>query len=310
MKVALDGVVLGGLFEMDPYLDEAGVEWVLTTLNGWWGSPGTRTRRTDRVTAPGAFRAAAYKGVRTIELGGVFTAPTHSGLLTRRAARQLAAICSDPADLYQFIVQDEVSTTCCYVELDGDVLTELRDNLAFSMRFSVQLAASDPRKFNLDWTSSTAPAISAGSSGIDAGGAGIDTSTAGISAGTSATPSAAETFGAGTADNPQVLQVNGPTGNFVVTNTSGSSSFSFRGQLGPTESLYLNLDGQPAYGVPGSEKPIPGHGALIGRTNARAAIAVRGGWPVLRPGGAATYLIAGSLGLNSALIVHSRGAWS
>jgi hypothetical protein len=262
------------------------------------------------VTAPGAFRAAAYKGVRTINLGGVFTSRTHSGLLTRRAARQLASVCSDPADLFKLTVRDEISTTCAYVELDGDVLTDLRDNLAFSMMFSVQLAATDPRKFNLDWISSTAPPISDGISGIDATGLGIDSTGLGIAAGTSARPASATVVGTGTADNPMVLQVNGPTDHFTITNTSGSSSFDFRGSLGASEALYINLDGLPAYGVPGTAKPIPGHGALIGTVNARAAIAVRGGWPVLRPGGTATYLISGSLGFGSALIVHSRGAWS
>lgn len=309
MKVTLDGVTLGGLFEPDPYVDEDGVEWVLTALNGWWGSPGTRTKRTDRITAPGAFRAAAYKGVRTIELGGVLTSDTHDGYLVRRAARQLAAICSDPADLYPLVVHDEVSKQCAYVELDGDVLTELRDNLAWSMRFSVQLAASDPRKFNEDWTTSAAPFVVEGFDGIATAGLGIISDAPGIATGTSPTPAIATTYGQGTAENPQVLQVNGPAENFTITNTSGGSSFGFRGQVGDQESLYINLDSLPAYGVPGSAKPIPGHGALIGRTNARAAMSVRGGWPVLLPGSLASYLISGSLGYGSALIVHSRGAW-
>lgn len=310
MIVSLDGVTLGGLMEPDPYVDDQGVEWVLTTLGGWWGSPGTRTKRTDRVTAPGAFRAAAYKGVRTIELGGVLTSVTQDPYLTARAVRQLAAVCSDPADLYPLVVQDPVSRQCAYVELDGDVLTDLRDNLPWSMRFSVQLAASDPRKFNEDWTTSTAPFVVEGVDGIETAGLGIITASPGIATGTSATPAIATAYGQGTALNPQVLQVIGPAANFTVTNVSAGSIFGFRGQVGLNESLYINLDSLPAYGVPGSAKPIPGHGALIGRSNARADLSVRGGWPVLYPGGVSSYLISGSLGFGSALIVHSRGAWA
>lgn len=309
MKVTLDGVTLGGLFDGVPHEDAYGVEWVLTGLNGWWGSPGTKARRTDRIVGPGAYRAASYKKTRVLEVAGVFTVPTQSGYLARRAARQLAAMCSDPADLYLLTVQDEVSVTGAFVELDGDLLTDLRDNLGYSMRFSVQLAAPDPRKFNLDWTSTTAPALVEAVGGIDAGQPGIVSTGAGILAGVSPIPMLASAYGQGTADNPQVLQVIGPVGNVDITNNAGTSIISYRGRLGAGESLYINLDSLPAYGVPGAEEPIVGHGALIGRTNARAAVAIRGGWPVLTPQSVANYLITGQLGVGSSLVVHSRGAW-
>jgi hypothetical protein len=310
VNVTLDNLTLGGLFEPDSFVDTDDVEWTLTALNGWWGSPGTKTRRSDRSIAPGAYRAAAYKGVRTIEVGGVFTAQTHSGLSTRRAARQLAALCSDPSDLYKLTVTDEVSQTCAYVELDGEVLTELRDNLSWSMRFSVQLAAPDPRKFDLGWVTHVAPVSSDGTGGIVATDPGIDTDVLGILSGTPDTLPIAQVEGKGTADNPVVLQVLGPTGAFEIVNTSGTSTIGFGGQLGTGESLYLNLDPQTVYNVPGLDIPIPGHGAVVGTTSARAAISVRGGWPVLTAGGLASYLISGSLGSGSALLAHTRGAWS
>jgi hypothetical protein len=310
VKVSLDGMTLGGLFEPDPYVDDLGVEWILTALNGWWGSPGTRTKRTDRIAGPGAFRAAAYKGVRVIELGGVLTATTQSGYLARRAARQLSGVCSDPADLYPLVVQDELSQTCAYVELDGEILVGLRDNLGFSMAFSMQLAATDPRRFNVDWTTSTTPFSIEGSGGIVSTGSGISIGEVGIDAGIESVPAIASAHGAGTALNPQVLQVVGPASDFTITNSIAGCTFVFKGNVGTGESLYINLDNLPAYGVPGALEPIPGHGALLGRTNARAGLSVRGSWPLLYPGDVASYLITGSLGFDSKLIVHSRGSWS
>lgn len=303
--IVLDTLVFSwnDIFEIP---DTLGNSLIVTKLDGWHGAPARRTKHTDRIGADGVFRAPAYREARSIDMEGRYFSPDRFNF--RRLERRLAAVCPDPGQLYPMTVQDEVGPLTAYVELAGDIQIALASPRYGE--FSYGLLAPDPRKFNIDWTSSTAPFIVEGSDGIETTGLGIITADPGIATGTSPTPAIAVAYGQGTSINPQVLQVNGPASNFSITNTSGSTTFGFRGTVGSAETLYINLDSLPAYGVPGASGAIPGHGAIIGRNNARADLSVRGGWPVLAPGAVATYLISGSLGFGSAFIVHSRGAWS
>ncbi|MCW2904697.1 MAG: hypothetical protein JWO67_6962 [Streptosporangiaceae bacterium] len=312
MIVTLDTLTAGGQF--DPgggsgYVDAAGVEWTLTGLTGWFGTPAPATKRTARPTAPGMHRAAAYKGARTIVLGITATVTNQQSAPMRTAERAVAALCRDSALLYPLVVEDHLGKLLAYVELDGEILPTLRDGMDWSAVWSIPLAASDPRRFSPAWTASAAPTVVAASGGIDSTGAGIDSTGVGIDSGTSGTVPIAQAVATGTATNPVVLAVTGPASGFIVTEVETGRVLSYAGQLGPADTVLINTDSQPQYDVPGASGPVPGRGALLGTSNARVALSVFGGWPRLSPSTVRSYLLGGTYGVGASLTAYSRGAY-
>lgn len=309
-QLTLDTLTCGGQFDgQAPVL--GGIQWVLSDLTGWWGSPSTRAARTDRRGAPGSFRRAAYKDVRDIEITVTATAVDFSRSTMRLAERTVAAICSDPAALYQLRVEDDTGALVAYVELNGDVAWKTRDNLRYSTVFSIPVCALDPRRFGPSWSSTTTPVASAGSGGIVTTGSGIVTTSPGISTGTAAVIPSTTATAVGTAKQvPLVFEIDGPGQDLVITDSRGPL-VSYRGVLEAGTTVWINADGQDAYDVPGAPGPIPGHGAVLtGGGDARSAVSVRGGWPVLAGGVSASFTLGGASTTGAQLTVHTRPAFT
>src|ERR1700748_1444302 len=102
-------------------VDAAGVEWTLPKLTGWYGPPAPRTARTDRPGAPGAWRAAAYRGARIVGLEIVATAATTAGM--RAGEQRVEARCAAPAPFWELVVPEgSGSSRVAMVELDDATL--------------------------------------------------------------------------------------------------------------------------------------------------------------------------------------------
>lgn len=309
--VSLDRLVAGGQYDgRVPVVQR--VEMALTNLTGWWGSPPTRTSRTNRLNAAGSHRRPAFKDVRSIEVTVTATSQDQDGPTMRQVERALAATCGDPDQLYPLRVTDQLGTTCAYVELDGDVAVGLRDSLAWSSVITIPVVAPDPRRFGVDWHSASAGSPAEGAGGVEAFTPGVVATAPGVVAGRAAQPASVTVTGVGTAPRlPLVFQISGAAEDLTILDTSAASVLGYAGVLGADDTVWINTDDQPAHDVPGAPGVIPARGALLNSgANARAAVTRFGPWPVLRPGVTATFSLAGGLYPSTRFTVHTRDAWA
>ncbi len=317
LLATLDTLTFGGQFGWQGgWVDADNTEWDLTNLDGWWGTPAPKTARTDRPTSPGAYRGASYRGVRSISLELTVTQRNQDFALMRAAEQQVAGICSDPAILYPLTVADDLGSYTAYVELDGAILPAHRGGagamaagMGWSTIFSIPLAAPDPRKFT-PWVNANAAQATPDVGGVVATTPGVISTSPGVVSGTAGTVGQAIVTGVGTAPNPVVFVLTGVATNVSIIDLLGGSVLGYIGDLGPTDTVYINADAQPAYDVPGAPGPLNGRGALLnGAQNARSALTMRGGWPVVMPGSPRAFGLAGALGAGASLTVYTRGAW-
>lgn len=146
-------VSVGGVtFNKGP--DTNGVEWIISEESGWYSTAGIKTTRAEKSSALGVVRMLEYKGGRSIAFNGVINAP-NIGVL-RRAQDQLLGVCPLPDVLYPVQVTDESGVTyMANVAIDGQIITKALS--AFSVAFSLQLFAPDPRRFGTQHTLSVFP---------------------------------------------------------------------------------------------------------------------------------------------------------
>lgn len=304
----VDKVVAGGHFTgRVPVVD--GVEYVLTSLSGWFGSPKTRTSRTDRNGAPGSYRRAAFKDTRSVAATITFTSVDKDPRVARLAERSIAATCSNPYQLYRLVVDDLLGTTCAYVELDGDVEIGFREGLSWSSVASMPFVAPDPRRFGLGWSTASSGPLKPEVGGVVAASPGVLAISPGIDAGIAARLASVTVRGVGTAYRlPLVFEIGGPVEDVSVLDSDSASVLSYGGLLdGP---VWINCDDQPAHDVPGAPDIIPAHGAILSNGNsARSAITRYGSWPTLGPGGVITFSLDGELGSGAYFRVHTREAY-
>jgi hypothetical protein len=146
-------VSVGGVtFNKGP--DVNGVEWIISEESGWYSTAGIKTTRAEKSSALGVVRMLEYKGGRSIAFNGTILAPG-IGLL-RRAQDQLLGVCPLPDVLYPVQVTDESGVTyTANVAIDGQIITKALS--AFSVAFSLQLFAPDPRRFGTQRTATVFP---------------------------------------------------------------------------------------------------------------------------------------------------------
>lgn len=301
--VTLDGQTFLFRVEGGPLpLDGSGVEWILTKFDGWSGKPAPRTARIDRPGHAGSFRSAGYTGPRVMNLEVVATAP---GIPQIRAAESaMAALCSDPARLYEMVVSEAGFSRSVMVELDDAILTAPR--LWNSSLFGLRLAAPDPRKHDGAWQSPTATLGTAPSGGADFASPGLVYDTVpGVSYGTPGVPAAATVHNAGTTIARPLFAVQGPmAANWQIVDVTNGTTLTYTKPIGPTDSVTINADDFPTQG-------FPGHGCYLNIANSqRAALLTPGGWPYVMPGQTVAYSLR-SLAYSPAasMTVSLRSVW-
>ncbi|MFC5992954.1 hypothetical protein ACFQE5_01865 [Pseudonocardia hispaniensis] len=288
------------------YVDDTGTGWIVEKLEGWRVAPARLTRHSPRATADEAHRSAAYRGTRNITVEGAFFPPDPT--IGEQHADRVLALCPEPGERYSLAVQQRSGATLvAYVEQTDEILC---DQVApHAWRWSIPLVAADPYRYDLSWVSATASGGDPGSGGIDFGGSGANFAAPGLDMGTAPAYIDATVSGTGTADALLVLQVTGPTNNVQIEDLGTQSVVGVRGGVAAGESLFVNCTARTAFDVPGCPVPIPARGAVLGGQNARGAVWVSRGWPVLRPGEVRTFRMSGTTGPGSSLTVHARGAW-
>lgn len=155
----IDGVTFNG------GADANGVEWIITSDSGWFGSAPSRNNRVSKNNANGAYRSPVYRDPRVVAVSGYVIAPTPA--LREAAGYTLAAMLSDPNTLYPVTRSEVTGPRFIYAEQDTDtIVSVLQDGIGCTLAFSMQVAAPDPRKLGSTLESASTTMPSPGSGGV------------------------------------------------------------------------------------------------------------------------------------------------
>jgi hypothetical protein len=202
-------------------IDENGVVWVCTDIEGWWNHPEPEVRDIPRGYGDGSYDVRGRYQARVITLNGVFITPSASQVA---AARDKLIKNTDLVYVGDWLRTNENPTKASYVRLSGR--PEIKTvNARGRTEFSIGLRAADPLKY--EWYE----ADELGYRYVSI-------------AGESASPAVAGTgtvTNTGTAYAPVVLQVTGPvTGPATIFNETTNETITIisalRGVLTPTVS--------------------------------------------------------------------------
>lgn len=300
-NVTLDGVT--ALYRTDggPVdLDDQGIEWILTKFTGWEGAPAPRTARTDRANHSGSFRAAGYRGPRTMSLEIHVVTPDPATLFSVK--ERVNAICSDPAQLYPLVVTEGGLTRQAMVELDGAIVATPIN--WYTTSYTVPIAAPDPRKHDYNWQSVVGNLGTAPSGGLSLASPGASWTTPGADFGTPGTPSYLSLHNAGTATAAPFFAVLGPlAAGWQLVDLSAGYVITCSRALGSTDSMVINCDDFPAQGFPGRSA------YLNTSNNQRAAVLVPYGWPRILPGATNVYALRSASFTTGTVTASLRSAW-
>lgn len=147
------------------YKTGGGVHWFLETEEGFWGSPESDAEVSKKFNQHGSSIGAGWKKERTISLEGYAFAPTFEEL--RRAAHRVTALLSDPYQGALLTCHSEIGDLSCEVFLDGAILTQQTQTATPGIKWSLQVVAPDPRKYDTQVTQMSATLPSEGSGGLD-----------------------------------------------------------------------------------------------------------------------------------------------
>lgn len=152
--------------------DTFGCVWAVEDYTGWDDSPPPRPNRTDRPSDHGSFDAPDFFGSRIVSLTGSVWCPTP--LLRNAATQRLSSAFTDARRFYAITRTTELGPEYISCKLDAttkiDVLKAADIGQWFN--FSMQVAASDPRKYSTTTSSSITnlPSTSGGLDWVTSGG--------------------------------------------------------------------------------------------------------------------------------------------
>ena len=302
--LTLDGVSMQFREHGGPYpVDEDGVEWIVTKLDGWWGSPAPTVTQAARLAGHGSYRSPSKRAGRNIAVEFVATAPT--GAAMRPLERRIAALCSDPDTLYTLTVtEDAVGALTAEVELSDELIITPRTD--YSVTCSMQLRASDPRLYG-PWGTAGAFLFTGGTGGMDMSGTGADLSSPGANLGDPGDQGTLTLVSGGTAPTGVVMQITGPVTEPSVYISELATRVSYAGELLTGQTLWINTGDQAA--APPNGPTVPARSTLLDDQAMDHLLVLDGGWPEL-PSGVSTWsYTAGSYDPASLLLVHARTGW-
>lgn len=140
MKLQEDISLNGFIFNR---IDEYGVVWVITDIEGWWVHPSAETPDIKRGWGDGSYDVKGRYNARDITLNGVILTPDPA-LLAAARSRLIAA--TNLVYSGGWLKTNENPTKASYVRLSGDVSMETV-NARGRTEFSIGLRAADPIKY-------------------------------------------------------------------------------------------------------------------------------------------------------------------
>lgn len=144
-KLKLRGDVVLGDFVFNT-IDEYGIVWVLTELDGWWTAPPSDVKVIERGFGDGSYEVAGRYNSRVVSLEGSFLTPDPK-LVEEARDRLIAA--TDLARIGAWLRTGTDPVRASYVYLSGDINFDTV-TVRGRTNFSVSLRAPDPIKYSWD----------------------------------------------------------------------------------------------------------------------------------------------------------------
>lgn len=268
-----------------PAVDGYGVEWWLSELDGWYGTPDLRLGGSDRPLDHGQFDAPSYLSSRVITATGAALAPDVTTAL--QASDILSSLCWDPSQLYVLQVT-EPSGQVRRAQVRLNSATKVSDLVGNTFEWQLQLKAPDPRRYDDTLTSVTLTAPTGAVGGISA------PLTVPFSISTSgALSNSATVTNVGTIATRPVVTFAGPLVDPQLANVTAGRSLSFTITLAGGDLLVVDFDKRTVL--------LNGTASRSGTLTAAAA------WWDLAPGGSDLTFTAG--GGGGTATVTFRSAW-
>lgn len=126
-------------------IDDFGVEWVVTSEDGWSSSPPIRATIEDKTASDGAWGGPGFYGARVVNLVGKAWAPTRAAML---AAKDRIKASINPRDITTLTVEEEHLTRISSVRLSDQI--SLKDQTAQIFDWGFTVVATDPRRYGID----------------------------------------------------------------------------------------------------------------------------------------------------------------
>ncbi len=229
--------------------DSAGVQWILTKEEGFWGSPGTNATLSPRLNKHGMFRSPGWKKERIVSLTGRCYHPDYEVL--RQAEANVLGLLSDPRTPGKLTCYSEIGALSLDVYLDDAILCTPLDVVSEpGVEFSIQLVAPDPRKYSPETQIQTVGLPQDAGDGLDFNQVvspdtnpglyfGLPIATAGLAFGTFNGSGFVTLTNPGTAPASPIYTLYGPLTTPVLTTTTGYS-MRYNGTLAAGE--YVAID--------------------------------------------------------------------
>ena len=204
-------------------IDDDGVVWVVTGIDGWWSHPDTDIPDLDRGYADGSYDTVGRYKSRQITLKGAFLTQSPSQV---PAARNKLIQATNLVYTGAWLKTEEAPTKASYVRLSGAPNIETK-NARGRTEFDIGLRAADPIKY--EWYD------------LDEDGYRYDEVL--LVGGTSTSPKTISIDNTGTAEVPCILQLSGPaTGSVVIINDSHPTEQQMTTRKALTSDNILELD--------------------------------------------------------------------
>jgi hypothetical protein len=142
-KLKLEGNVVLGDFIFNT-IDEFGIVWVLTDLDGWWTTPPSDVKVIERGFGDGSYEVSGRYTSRVINFRGSFLTPDPK--LVEAARDRLISAC-DLVRVGAWLKTGTSPIRASYVYLSGDVNFDTV-NTRGRTNFSIALRAPDPIKYS------------------------------------------------------------------------------------------------------------------------------------------------------------------
>lgn len=277
LLIAVGDLVLGAV-------DAEGVEWTVEKFEGW-GSPGSTVQFTQRARGHGSTASEPFLESRFMTISGLIITPSHDAQ-DPAFDRLVASVTLDP---FQLIVAHVGRVRNCMAQRQGEVIVDpLTDTVA---RYSILIAAPDPRKFGDLVTESTLLPSSSG--GL------VRPSTwprtwSGVSNAGQVTVT-----NPGNTQAPVWLRIDGPVpaGGWTVTHVGKRQSLSFATSLALAAGEFVTVDMEAREVLAQGQSP-------------RAGYVTSRGWFTLDPGENTIAFSAANYSATAQLTVTTRPAWS
>lgn len=259
-------------------IDENGVVWVCTDIEGWWVHPEPEVRDIPRGWGDGSYDVRGRYMARQLTLNGVFLTPDPSLV---QVSRDKLIKETDLVYIGAWIKVDEEPTKASYVRLSGrpNIHTV---NARGRTEFSIGLRAPDPLKY--EWYAEDElgyrfVTIRGANSGITGSGSGTVTNT-------------------GNAYAPVVLQITGPlTGPATILNQTNNESITIIQSLSAGQILEIDT----------RDHVVTLDGDSVGK---RSMVDVLADWTLLAPGdNSFSFVDDGDTTSDASLAVYYRSAW-